>query len=173
MSENETTNQTLDSIQNVTTPENLETSEKPAKKKKSVILDAMQAYTPAVVHEDGYNPNAVENRFRPSCIEHHDYLQTRVRRWEVYQADTIRSGLSKIGIVKMADLDKAAGDERKMNVLSQFLTTCLVFPFKQKGVAKLFRKGTPGLARLKKDLRDKEVINALKACCELSRVFKE
>jgi hypothetical protein len=140
--------------------------------KKNAVLDAMNTVQ-SLPSEPGYNPNAVENRFRPSQIEHHDYLGTRVRRWEIYQVDTVRVGLKNLGIERLADIDSAAGDESKMRVLTRYLTTCLVRPFKKSGVAQLFRRGEPGLARAIKDLRDSEVIQAMKTACELSRVFKQ
>jgi hypothetical protein len=146
--------------------------EKAAKPKKHAVLDAMNTVK-SLPSEPGYNPNAVANRFRPSGIEHHDYLGTRVRRWEIYQVDAVRVGLKNLGIEKLADIDSAAGDEKKMQVLTRYLTTCLVRPFKKSGVAQLFRRGEPGLARAIKDLRDSEVIQAMKTACELSRVFKE
>lgn len=150
----------------------IETTPEVIKPKKMAVLDAMSAVS-TLPSEPGYNPNAVENRFCPSGIEHHDYLRTRVRRWEIYQADTVRSGLKKVGITKTADLDSAAGDEKKMGVMASYLGTCLVHPLKTSGVAKLFRSGDKGISRIKKDLKDSEVIAAIKTACELSRVFKE
>lgn len=149
-----------------------ESQERKPKSKKNSVLDAMVAVD-SLPSEPGVNPNSVENRFRPSGIEHHDYIGTRVRRWEVYQADTIRVGMRKLGITTISELESAEGDKSKMPTLCKWLTTCLVHPFKKSGSAKLFRKGTPGLSRVNKDLRDSEVIGALKTCCELSRVFKK
>lgn len=140
-------------------------------KKKTKTLEGPVPVVPEVADDE--NRNAVENRFRPSGITHPDYEDTRVRRFEPYQVHAIRLSLDKQKIRKVTDLDAVADNPAKLAVVARHLGACLVRPFRKSGSAQLFRRGEPGLARLKKDVSPAEIVAAAKVAYELSGVFEE
>lgn len=139
------------------------------KENKLRTLDEASQLVAAGAHSEVEGP-----RFVPSLIAARGYENTRIRRYQRNQSNTVIAAFSKFEVFSLAELREKIGENALLRFkATQLLQSCLVGPPKNIGPAQLFRKGDNGLSRMVSDLTTDQIMQGLTVACNQVKILQE